>query len=82
MGARRTFDSESSIVEFVDQGSRVPRCASFDILDMTPLSYTPRHFMVPVLLSTNQSLRMTTGDKLPTFGFEPPRLSVFCMIAL
>ena len=81
MGTCGAFDRKNPIAKFLNLGSRVTSRASFQVLEVTPLPYTPRHFMVPVL--QENWLQSTRADlKQLTLGFEPPWLSVFCMIAL
>ena len=41
MGTGRAFDRKGTVSELVDWGSCVTRSASLDILQVTPLSYTP-----------------------------------------
>ena len=49
MGAGRAFNRESPFPEFVDRGNCMTSGASFEILEVTPLPYTSRNLVVPVL---------------------------------
>ena len=68
MGASGALNSEKTIFEFADRGSRMARPTSFEALEMTPLSHASRHLVVPIMLfGTNQPLCVSAGSKTPTF---------------
>lgn len=49
MGAGGTLDGKGAVAEFIDDGGRVTRPTSLNILKVAPLSHATRHFMIPVL---------------------------------
>ena len=81
MGTGGTLNGERPILQFINHGSRVAGRTPLNIFEVTPLSYTSRHFMIAVLVY--ESVAKCTNSRSPlTFALILPWLSVFCMIAL
>ena len=63
MGTSGALDGDRPIAEFTDWGKCVACCTSFEVLEVTPLSNTPRDLVVPILLGADQSLGILLGAR-------------------